>query len=202
MPNIRGKLRKLTRFQQMLIGLACLLAVLVAYSYLDFSKTRLPLPGQIQDMEEKSRAAMEQLAELEWQRSRQESNLRYLQELAEPFLWRIDNRDPSSEIQSALERIARAERVTIRSMGSPRISEISEHIKKVEIAITLNGSMREVTRFMTGVEKAPRKLYWNVCSLRPTQNPGNESINLNGRIEAFFLIPSAERFIFEAERDL
>lgn len=196
MTEFLGKWKRLTLFQRVLIVIACILTVLVAARYVDVSRLALPLPDAIEKQENELRDLQQRLSRLDERNRRQQEGLGLLRQTVQPYLWRLGDTRAETEIQAELERLARAERITIRTMGSPRITDVTEHVRSVEISLNLVGSMREISRFLAAVEASDRKFYWTSCRLRPNNVRNVESVNLTGRVEALFLTPDAEYVIF------
>lgn len=199
MKKILQNWRELSRFHKISIAAVVILAGLLVLDRIDYSKIRLPLPNTIQRQVKKVRRAQERLDRLEKRRREEKESLQRLKRMITPFVWQIEETSASVEIQGQLEKLAQAEGITIRSMGSARNSKIDEHLGSADLSVHLNGNMREIVRFLTAVNQSERKLYWNTCRLSPIQSKQFDSINLTGRVKAFYLTNGAERIIFGKE---
>ncbi len=187
----------MSRSQRVLVAVAGVLLLLVVWRFSNFNLPSLFWRPGIARKEAEVQALAQRLEEFERRRERLTRQVGELRRDLAPYLWRLDEKLPASEIQAELERLARRENITIRTMGSPRLADVSEHVKRVEVALNMNGSVREIGRFLGAIEGSDRRFHWVACRLRPINVQGTETINLTGRLEAFYLTPAAEAVLFQ-----
>ena len=194
------KWKKLTLRQRLMLIVAAILIVVVSVTYLDLPLKELPTTERIQDARTELVDDQKQLAALMERHQRRESSLRGLRDLAAPYVWRLGERTPTMEIQAELEKLASNAHVGINTRN-PDTREISEHVRSVEIHLHLNGTMREITRFVGEVDRSQRRLFWTYCNLRRTKVRNDERIFLNGRVMALYLSSDAERLLHMRDDD-
>ena len=190
------RLSRLTRTQKILLAVAAGVVLLTVLRYARPLAGRLPLPGTVRDREKELVQLQKRVAKTERRRDRQETSLTALRRDMEPVVWRAHGRVFASEVQNELEKAARNAHITIRTMGTPRVREASEHLRGVEITINVKGTMREIGRFLAEVEAARPRFSWVSCNIRTAGPREVDSVLLSGRIEALFLTPESERLLF------
>jgi hypothetical protein len=188
-------MKKLTLKRRILFGLMALLAVLVLVRRLGFNLEGLPLPSNIQTQEREYSKLQRKLLKLLKNQQGWHGAQGRLQAQARGF-WRAGSRAPAAEVQSEFEKMCRRARVTVQSIGTPRVNKVSEHVRSVTISVRMRASMREVSRLMDEIEQANPNFYWSSCNIRPDSSNNPQGVVLTGKMEAYVLSAEATRIIY------
>lgn len=199
MKNLYRKLRALSRTQQILLFSAVILGLAVVVRYVDMPDHVFPLPHTINAKEEELQKFINTYDRLHRERAQYSGMVDDVRRQLVPLIWRMDGKVPSATLQSELENVARKAHVTIQTTGGRDTVEVSEHLRSVESRVRLNGTMREITRFLKALERADKHFVWHSCQIRPDNAAGASTVNLSGRIKAFFLTPDAENKLMHSE---
>ncbi|OPZ28791.1 MAG: hypothetical protein BWZ02_01197 [Lentisphaerae bacterium ADurb.BinA184] len=188
---------RLTRSRKVLLAVAVVMLLLVGLRFARPLVARLPLPATLHARREALEQQQKRLAKLERRRERRDLSLAALRREMEPLIWKARGKVLASEVQNKLEQAARNAHITIRTMGTPRVRDVSEHLRGVEVSINVKGTMREIGRFLAEVEAAQPRFTWVNCNIRSAGPREVDTVTLSGRIEALFLSPESERLLFE-----
>jgi hypothetical protein len=188
--------KKLGKRRRVLLLVVVLLAVLAAILLFGSGVSEWPLPGNLQREEATVRQLRDELARLRKEEATNQRWLETLRQKARP-IWHIKgDKLPSVEVQNELEKVAQRAQVSIQSLGAPRTSKLAENISGIELSLHIVGSMRDVGRFLTEVEKNTPGFCWVSCSLRPDNPRTPHGVILDGRIQALALSPEAQKSLF------
>ncbi|MFO7821155.1 MAG: hypothetical protein R6V56_03730 [Lentisphaeria bacterium] len=196
MISILKKWQNLALKQRLMIITAAILGVLVAAQYIELPSSLLPLPHIISAKEEELIKQKAHYSKLQNKLRRIELTRQQLQRQVGPYLWRMEGKVPSAALQADLQKIARKAHVTIQTTGGQRTYDVSDHVRSVEAAVKLTGTMREISRFLEVCEKNANHIAWHSCRLRPIDRAQGVKVNLSGRVKAFFLATPAEKLVF------
>lgn len=185
---------KLNRRQQVLAGLAVVLAVLLALSLVDFKFEDWPLPGNLRSAETTLKGLRRELATLEKEQQARERSMERLRQQARP-VWTKVGKVPTVEVQAELEKVARIAKVTIQNVGAPRTTKIADNLSGVELTLRIIAPMRDISRFLLEVEKNQPPFFWATCTLRPDNPREPRAVTLDGQIRAYVLSPEAIKFL-------
>ena len=196
MNKLKYKWNALSVRQRVMLLAAALLFVLVVTRYTSLPGITIPTPGAIEKREKELRHKLDRLEKLVAAHVEQQQRLARVKANLQPYIWRMSAEVPSAEVQSAIDRIAREARVTIRTMGSRRVSDASDHFRTVEATVNLSGTMRDISRLLTALDRADRKFYWRSCRIRSRNTRDATTINFSGRLQVFFYKPETEKTLF------
>lgn len=192
-------MQTLTKRQKLMALAAAVLVISVAAVYLGPALKNVPTPGSLDAKEEYLRSRQSRLTKLERVRSEEQAELEQLRETCKSVLWEGGDRVLSTVLQNELQNIARRERATLRSVGSPRSREINDSIRGVEVSVRVQGDMKEIARFIARVDAARPRFFWTTCTMRPINLRDPDTLDFSGRIEALFAVGPAEQLIFGEE---
>lgn len=187
--------------QRVMIGVAVLMIVLVAGKYGSGVTFSLPLPATIADEYHETKVLAERLTRARRREVRRALARQALRRQASSLVWEMNGGNPSTEVQAALERIARTAQVTIRTMGRPRTADVSDTIRTIELSLNMRGTMREIGRFLIEVQNFPQRFEWTVCTIRPTNPRDPSSVMLTGSVTAYYLSSAAETAVFKSREE-
>ena len=123
---IRPTWQRLPKRQRVLLLIAAILAVLSLLSLVDIKLQELPLPGNIRNQEKQVRELRRDLATLEKEEQLRQRRIDKVRAQARP-LWQKSGKNPSVEVQTELEKVARG-RVTLQTIGASRINKLSDNV--------------------------------------------------------------------------
>lgn len=189
----------MTRKQKMLSALAGGLVILVGLVYLRPLLGALPTPGGLRRQEQKLQQLRGRLEKLQRNKSLKDAELDILRIDCGDVLWPGQDRVLSTVVQNELQTIARQERSTLRSVGSPRTKDVGTTVRAVEVSVRLQGDMKDISRFLARVDASVPRFFWTACTIRPINVREPDMLDLTGRIEAYFVVGEGEQLIFAAE---
>ena len=199
MKKLYRKLRELSRTQQILLFSAVILGLAVVLRYVEMPDRVFPLPHTINAKEEELQKFIDTYHRLHREREKYGGMVDDVRRQLASVIWQMDGKVPSATLQSELENVARKAHVTIQTTGGRDTAEISEHLRSVQSRVRLNGTMREITRFLKALERDDKRFVWHSCQIRPANAAGASTVNLSGRIKVFFLTPEAENKLMNSE---
>lgn len=197
MKSLPAKWKRMPWRHRMMGIIVVLLFVLVAGKYVPWNTFSLPLPGTIAREYRETQELEKTLAKAKRREIRHSNDQQRVRQQARALVWKMSAGNPSTEVQGALERVARQAQVTISTMGRPRTDEISDTIRSIEISLNMRGTMREIGRFLVEMEKYPNHFDWTTCTIRPSNPKDPSSVLLTGRVAAYYLSSVAEAAVFK-----
>lgn len=186
MTNLQNKWARLSKRQRAMAGVAAVLVILVALKYVEMPDAALPLPHVIARCEQELEDERAYLKKLRQTETEQQQKTARLKSQVTPYLWEMRDKVPGAEVQSEVERVAREARVTLQTMSSQRVNEVSEHLRSTELTVNLSGSMRDISRLLGALHAAERPFYWRSCRIRALSGRAGGSVSLAGRLQVFF----------------
>ncbi|MDT8390542.1 MAG: hypothetical protein RRC34_08550 [Lentisphaeria bacterium] len=198
MKKVMAKWKSISGRRRLLVAVAVLLIALVAAKYVPKTAFTLPLPRTIAAARGETQDLEKTLAKTRRRADRHARERQAVREQAGSLVWDMRGANPSTEVQAALERVARTANVTIRTMGRPRTDDVSETIRGMELSLNMTGTMGEIGRFLVAVRNFPRPFTWTACSIRPTNPTEASSVTLAGSVTAYYLTSAAETAVFES----
>jgi hypothetical protein len=189
-------MRPLTKKQKLMAVVAVALVCLVALVYGRPLLGSLPTPSALGKREDQLETLQSRLKRLSQQKRKRDQELARLRAECQAVLWEANDRVLSTVVQNELQNIARRERATLRSVGSPKSREINENIRAVEVSVRVQGDMKEVGRFLARVDSSSPRFFWTNCTIRPISLREPDKLDLSGRIEALFAVGPAEELLF------
>ena len=125
---------------------------------------------------------------------REKEKRKRLIQLTDTF-WKTTGQIPASEIQRTLEKTARKARVQMRTIGAPKTNEISENIREVELSVSINTQMKDLSRFIKEIDLIRPRFFWDNCSIRPDRINDPRGVILSGKIKSYVLTKTATEFL-------
>jgi Tfp pilus assembly protein PilO len=93
------------------------------------------------------------------------------------------NGEPSLNIQKIINKAAESAGIDLTSLGSAKMTDLSESLAVVGIQIRAKASLHDITTFINEIDKLQPKAYWQNLYLRP-DNPKNPvEIVMSGTIQ-------------------
>ena len=121
-----------------------------------------PLPGNIRQEENNFKQLRRELVSLQKEEQTRQNRLFTLRGQAKP-LWSKPAKVPTVEVKSELEKVARRAHVTLQNVGAPRTTKVTDNITGVELTLRLTGSMRDISLFLTELDKNEPAFFWASC---------------------------------------
>lgn len=106
-------------------------------------------------------------------------------------LWAGTSAMPTNEIQTTIERLGAQAGVRLNRVGVPRVVDLSDHLKAVEVQISAQTSSEALGRFLQAVDNQRPLLEWAACSLSPNTPLNPTAVMLTGKLRALVLVPGA-----------
>jgi len=188
--------QNLNRKQRLMAVVVLVLAVLLLVRYSGLSSGELPLPATIRALEAERAELRERVRMLRLRRQKEDRVLAGIQALAAPF-WEVERSRPEAVVPAEFQRLARENQVQVTSVREPRTREYLglEHVREVEFAFQINGTMKEVSRLLTPLARVRPAFFWSQCTIRPDPPRAPKSVRLNGKLRALVLSAEATRFL-------
>jgi cell division protein FtsL len=190
---IRPHWQRLPKRQRVLLLIAAVLVVLSLLSLVDVNLHDLPLPNNVRDQERQVKTLRRDLAALEKEELLRQRRIDKVRAQAKP-LWQKSGKNPSVEVQTELEKVARG-RVTLQTIGASRLNKLSDNVSSVELPVRIAGSMREIGRFLAELEKNEPAFFWSACTIKPDNPREPRGVMLDGRVQVLVLSADASKFL-------
>ncbi len=110
------------------------------------------------------------------------------------YFWKTTGRVPTLTIQSALNKAASSAQVKFRNTGTPRDMDVAENIKKVQMSVSLQCSMRDASRFFQEVDTMRPAFFWDNCTIRPDRREVNK-VYISGTLVTYVLEKKASKLL-------
>lgn len=110
------------------------------------------------------------------------------------YFWKTSGRVQTLTIQNALNKVSARSKVKLRSTGSPRESDVTPNIKKVQIAISMQCTMREASRFYRELDMFKPCFYWESCTIRPDTRDINK-VYISGQLVTYVITKKGDKLI-------
>ncbi|MEA2012511.1 MAG: GspMb/PilO family protein [Verrucomicrobiota bacterium] len=184
---------------KMLSGVAIIIILAIFY-LIRFSGTGFDMPldlpseATISAKLDKLEKLNKKLRNTKETRLKEKAKRKRLTQLTEAF-WKTTGQIPASEIQRALEKTARKARVQMRTIGAPKVNETSENIREVELSVSINTQMKDLSRFIKEIDLARPRFFWDNCSIRPDRINDPRGVILSGKIKSYVLTKTATEFL-------
>jgi hypothetical protein len=110
--------------------------------------------------------------------------------------WTSNGRVPTNQVQAHIEKLARKSGLRLNKVGPPKIIEVSNHIRAIEVTISSSTTMKSTSAFVAAVERnTPGALEWYNCTIRPNRTKDPTGVTLAGKIRAYVLTAEASEFL-------
>ena len=196
--KIRRLWQRLPLRHRVLGAVLCLAAALVVVKYVDVaSLLKLPMASAVEQERQALDRLSDELEKVQQNRQAGKEKIAQLRNTLGRFVWQLEQRNPTSFMQSELEKRANANNVTIQAMGSPRTQDVTEHIRSAQLSVRISSNMREIVRFLTAVDGSEKRFYWNSCHIRPSAPGESSKVRLSGQLQMMYLTPDVEKLLFE-----
>ena len=190
---IRQRWQRLPKRQRGLLLVAGVLIALSLLSLVDVNLRDLPLPTSIREQERLVKSLRRDLAALEKEEQVRQRRIDKVRAQARP-LWQKSGKNPSVEVQTELEKVARG-RVTLQTIGASRLNKLSDNVSSVELPVRIAGSMRDIGRFLAELEKNEPSFFWSACTIKPDNPREPRGVLLDGRVQVLVLSADASKFL-------
>ena len=116
------------------------------------------------------------------------------------YFWKTEKRKVTDTlIHSEINRAASRASLTLRSISSAKISDISENIKQARTTITISCSMREASKLLQEIDNIQPKFFWSTCSIRPytasRHAKNSNTVLISGSLVTYILDKKASKSI-------
>ena len=109
--------------------------------------------------------------------------------------WQATDKIPTNKIQQKIERLGKKNGVTLNKVGAPKIVDVSDNIRAIDITISSTTSIKNVSDFLQDLENERPLLTWHNCVIRPNRTKEPTAVNISGKVRAYIIEPAVENFI-------
>lgn len=117
------------------------------------------------------------------------------------YFWTTTSKVQTLTISNALDKAAKRAQVKFRSTGSPRVTEVSKNIRKVQIAFSLRCSMRDASRFYHQVDNMEHAFFWDRCTIRPDRADATQTY-ISGTLVTYVLMKDATKMLQDKSEEV
>ena len=188
-----------TKFSKRQITYGVIIGViLVAYvfRFISFGEVVIPTRGRIDGEYQRIKKLRAQLNNLNKAAGKNKEARERIADLTSSY-WRKNGKSLTNQIQLKIERIGRKAGLTLKKVGAPKVSELSDNVEAIDVTVSSSASIKELSRFLEEIDKHEPKLVWYTCVVRPNRTKNPTAVNISGRLRAYVLGKSASQLLGE-----
>ncbi len=171
------------------------LVLLYSVKFLSFESFVLPTSGRIDVQRQKIKQLEAELSNLEKMSMIREDKKARIKEISRGFWKSHGEKIPTNEIQLKIERIGKKSGVNLNKVGAPKIAEVSDNIRVVDVSVSSTTNTKSLTEFLREINNHDPKLFWNDCVIRPNRTKEPTAVNISGKLRTYLLAGDALTYL-------
>ncbi len=185
---------KITGRQKGYYALIIVLVLCYGVKFMNIDNLIIPTPKLIKEQKQKIKQLKAELTNMEKLIKKRKEKKEKLRGMVSRY-WQSTDEIPTNEIQQKIERLGKKNGVILNKVGAPKIVDVSDNIRAIDITISSTTSIKSVSDFLQNIENEHPLLIWHNCVIRPNRTKDPTAVNISGKIRAFIMESTVENYL-------
>ncbi len=186
--------RKITGRQKSYYALIIILILFYGVKFMNIDNVVIPTSKLIKEQKQKIKLLNAELTNMQKLIEKRKEKKEKLGRMVSQY-WQSTDKMPTNQIQQKIERLGKKNGVTLNKVGAPKIVDVSDNIRAIDITISSTTSIKNVSDFLQDIENERPLLIWHNCVIRPNRTKDPTAVNISGKVRAFIIEPTVDNYL-------